>query len=225
MIRLTRAQVREVDRRAIGEYHIPGVVLMENAARGATEVALEMLAGSTGPALILCGGGNNGGDGLAVARHLHNRGRLVRVMTCANPERYEGDALTNWRIVNAMSLAIEPVGPDRLPSGALVIDAIFGTGLSQAPRPPFVQIVHAVERSGIPVLAIDLPSGLDCDTGMPLDPAACIRAERTVTFVAEKAGFANPAAGRFTGMVTVADIGCPRELIDQVIAARPGDAR
>ena len=94
----------------------------------------------------------------------------------------------------------------------LILDAIFGTGLTQAPRDPFSQIVAAIEKTGAPVLAIDIPSGLDCDTGKPLGPA-CIRATRTITFVAEKAGFAAPEAKQYLGDVIVGDIGCPRELI------------
>src|SRR6185437_15396045 len=97
----------------------------------------------------------------------------------------------------------------------LIIDAIFGTGLEKSPREPFESIVKAVEKSGAPVLAIDLPSGLDCDTGSPLGPA-CIKATRTITFVAHKAGFANPAAKDWLGEVTVGSIGCPVELINEV---------
>src|SRR5438309_2354877 len=102
-LRLTRAQVREVDRLAIERHHVPGVVLMENAARAATDVAMEMLGPNPRPTvLILCGGGNNGGDGLAVARHLHNRGADVYVWPQIDPAKYTGDALINWRIVETM---------------------------------------------------------------------------------------------------------------------------
>src|SRR3974390_39076 len=96
MIRLTRAQVREIDRRAIEEYHIPGIVLMENAARAATDVAWEMLGKKDAPVLVVCGGGNNGGDGLTVARHLHIRGCAVEIFLAIDPVKYSGDALTNW---------------------------------------------------------------------------------------------------------------------------------
>ena len=218
MLHLTRAQVREIDRRSIEEYHIPGIVLMENAARAAADVACDMLDGEcVGEVLILCGGGNNGGDGLAVARHLHNRGTDVSLALTIDPEKYTGDALINWRIASGMKLEWETASPDKIAgtSALLIIDAIFGTGLERAPRSPFETIVAAVERSGRPVLAIDLPSGLDCDSGVPLGPA-CIRATRTITFVAEKAGFANPAARAFLGEVSVGSIGCPRELIGDV---------
>jgi NAD(P)H-hydrate epimerase len=219
MLRLTRAQVREIDRRSIEQYHIPGVVLMENAARAASDVACDMLDDNcVGEVLILCGGGGNGGDGLAVARHLHNHGADVSLALTVDPQKYRGDALINWQIVSAMNLPWEPADPGKIASSKalLLIDAIFGTGLERAPRDPFPAIVAAVEQSRIPVLAIDLPSGMDCDTGQPL--GACIKATRTITFVGEKAGFAQPAARPFLGEVSVGSIGCPPELIEHVAA-------
>lgn len=217
MIRLTRAQVREIDRRSIEDFHIPGIVLMENAALAATDVARDMLDDNCiGEVLVLCGGGNNGGDGLALARQLHNCGADVSLALTLDPETYKGDALINWRIVSAMKLPWEPAEPERIAatSAVLLVDAIFGTGLSEAPREPFGAIAAAVEQSRAPVLAIDLPSGLDCDAGNPL--GACIKATRTITFVAEKAGFASPVAKEFLGLVIVGSIGCPRQLIEEV---------
>ncbi|HXE55594.1 MAG TPA: NAD(P)H-hydrate epimerase, partial [Tepidisphaeraceae bacterium] len=170
MIRLTRAQVREIDRRSIEEYHIPGIVLMENAARAAADVTCDMLDDNcVGEVLILCGGGNNGGDGLALARHLHNRGADVSLALTIDPQRYTGDALINWRITRAMSIPWAPAEEQTIArsTALLLVDAIFGTGLQQVPRDPFPDIAQAVKQSGIPVLAIDLPSGLDCDTGRP----------------------------------------------------------
>lgn len=216
---LTRSQVREIDRLSTAEFHIPGIVLMENASRGVADAAGEELLALTGRAsgniLILCGGGNNGGDGLAAARHLHNRGNAVRIGLTGDPARYQGDALINWRIVQAMRLPTFDATPGAVREGAadLIVDAIFGTGLEKPPRDPFGAMVAAIEGSKIPVLAVDLPSGLDCDTGEPL--GAAVWAGRTITFVAEKAGFANPGSRAFTGRISVADIGCPRELISR----------
>ncbi|MDB5319974.1 MAG: nnr 1 [Phycisphaerales bacterium] len=219
IVRLTRRQVREVDRRAIENYGIPGIVLMENAARGAAEVAWEMLDRRPQNVTIICGGGNNGGDGLAIARHLHNHGANVQVLLAIDPEKYIGDAAINWRIVQSMGLdvagsedAAELVSPL---AASMIIDALFGTGLTQPPRADAQALIQRMNASTLPILSIDLPSGLDCDTGEPLD--ACVRATQTVTFVAEKAGFANPESRHFTGDITIVDIGCPRELIDEVL--------
>ena len=220
-IRLTRAQVREIDRRSIEQYHIPGVVLMENASRAVADVAESM--NPTGPIVILCGGGNNGGDGLAVARHLHNRGIDVSLALTLDPAKYKGDALINWQIASAMNIPWQPATPQQIAkaSADLLIDAIFGTGLADPPRDPFPAIVEAIAATGIPVLAIDLPSGLNSDTGQPM--GACIRATRTITFVAQKLGFANPSAQEFLGTVSVGSIGCPKELIAE-IAGIPVDS-
>ena len=104
MMRLTREQVREIDRRSIEEYHIPGIVLMENAARGVADVADRMVVQRQNAIVVFCGGGNNGGDGFAVARHLHNRGHEVGLHLLSKPESFRGDALVNWQITRAMNI-------------------------------------------------------------------------------------------------------------------------
>ena len=186
---------------------------MENAARAVADAAWDALGGRPGAVLILCGGGNNGGDGLAAARQLHNRRAAVTIGLTRDPDRFDGDARTNWDVVRAMRLPARPFDRAMLsPPPALVVDAIFGTGLDRSPRDPFPTIADAINECGAPVLAVDVPSGLDCDTGVP--PDACVRATRTVTFVAEKVGF--PAAAAWVGRVTVGDIGCPREVVDEV---------
>ena len=225
MLRLTREQVREIDRRAIEDYHIPGIVLMENAARAVVDVAMEMLP-TKGRVLILCGHGNNGGDGFAVARHLHNRGYDLMVQLVGNAlHERKGDAAINFLILEKMGIQLDAADPEAIASGQaeLVIDGIFGTGLSTPPKPRRAKEIegfnHYANSYRVPVLAIDLPSGLDCNTGDPLGP--CIHATRTVTFVAEKAGFANPASKQFIGEITVGCIGCPRELIEEVAKMTP----
>jgi NAD(P)H-hydrate epimerase len=218
MLRLTREQVRQIDRLAVERYHIPGVVLMENAAIAAANVAVSMVeAVQRRFVLVLCGGGNNGGDGLAIARHLHNRQFGIKIFLTTDPKKYAGEAKANWDVVQAMGLPITQADPTEIvrERPILIVDAVFGTGLTSQPREPFPAIVAAVGQTGSPVLAIDIPSGLDCDTGRPLG-AACITAQRTITFVAEKAGFAAPEAKRYLGKVIVGDIGCPRELISEI---------
>lgn len=223
MMRITREQSRRVDRLALEKYHIPGVVLMENAARSAAEVCVRLVGShADAGALIVCGNGNNGGDGLALARHLHNRGMRVTiamVSDAADGAKYAGEALVNWNIIKAMGLPVVKAAGNVFegPDVRLVVDAVFGTGLSTAPRSWFDGVADGINRarqSGRMVLAIDVPSGLDCDTGKPL--GACVRATTTVTFVAEKAGFAMAGAAEFLGEVVVGDIGCPRELVAEV---------
>jgi len=142
----------------------------------------------------------------------------VRIFLTTDPKKYSGEAKINWEIIRAMGLPVEQASVELIgkQNPALVVDAIFGTGLTQPPRKPFEEIVAAVQKLGTPILAIDIPSGLDCDTGKPVGPA-CIRAERTVTFVAEKAGFVQPEAKKYLGEVIVAGIGCPKELVEQEI--------
>ena len=223
-IRLTRAQVREVDRRAINDYHIPSIVLMENAAIHVVQVLKEITGSKPLSVDIVCGGGNNGGDGLAVARHLHNASYRVRVLLAIDPEKYSGDALINYRVVDRMKIPMIPLTQilKHLASEEprLIVDALFGTGLEQPPREESNLIINAMNDNSAPILAIDLPSGLDCDTGNPLGPS-CVTAHTTVTFVAEKAAFANPRSKIYAHSVAVVDIGCPKEIITEVLRDLP----
>ncbi|HEV3144922.1 MAG TPA: NAD(P)H-hydrate epimerase [Gemmataceae bacterium] len=211
---LTRAEVREIDRRAIEEFGVPGVVLMENAGRGAAELLMRLNPDKR-RVVICCGKGNNGGDGFVIARHLDNRGWNVRVLLFAGPKELTGDAGIMYEIIQRAQLDIE-VLPD-LPirdfqqSGIWIVDALFGTGLSGPVRAPFDQVIAAMNASGNPIFAVDIPSGLDCDTGQPLGVA--VRAAATATFVAPKKGFAEPSAKQCFGEVHVIDIGVPRCLI------------
>jgi len=209
---LSREEVREIDRRAIEDCGVPSLVLMENAGRGAADVLTAL--GAKGPILIGCGKGNNGGDGLVLARHFAVRGIACHILLFASPETLSPDCRSNWHIVEKLDLSREIV-PD--PDPALLkkqfgshewfVDALFGTGLTGPLRPPFDRVVEEANASRIRTLSLDLPSGLDANTGEPLGPT--IRAERTVTFAAMKTGFANPSSREWTGIVTIADIGVP----------------
>jgi NAD(P)H-hydrate epimerase len=212
---LSRDEVRAIDRRAIEEFGVPGVVLMENAGRGAAELLISL--GVPGLVTICCGKGNNGGDGFVIARHLDNRSVPVRVFLFAKPNELTGDALINYQIIAKSGLPIAIYPDASFNDGALsaelarspwVVDALFGTGLTGAVRPPFDRVIAAINASKARVLAVDIPSGLDCDTGEPLGPT--VRADHTVTFVALKKGFANAAAKEWLGQVHVVDIGAPR---------------
>ncbi len=215
-LRLTRAQVREIDRRSIEEFHIPGIVLMENAARTVAGFAFEAADNYPHePAFVFCGPGNNGGDGLAAARHLHNKRMKVEIVLAVDPSTYQGDARTNWEIVQRMRISVRNTVPDYHGTEVpIYVDALFGTGLTRSPQGVASDFIEHLNASGAYIIAVDLPSGLECDTGEPFK--SCVRATETITFVAEKAGFANPVSKEYTGLITVADIGCPRELIEEV---------
>lgn len=218
MTTLTRAQVREFDRRAIEEFGVPGIVLMENAGRGAAELLMR-LNPERAPVVVVCGKGNNGGDGFVIARHLDLHGWPVSVWPLAAAADLRGDAAVHYEIVRRAGLPwLEspcPVNEKSLGElrlfGGWIVDAMFGTGLTGPLGDPFDRVVSAINESPASVLAVDIPSGLDCDSGEPLGPT--VRADHTVTFVAAKSGFANPAARPLIGEVHVAQIGAPRRLM------------
>jgi NAD(P)H-hydrate epimerase len=223
---LSRAAVRELDRRAIEECGVPSIVLMENAGRAVAEEALRMLAGRPGETLVLTGPGNNGGDGLVVARTLENRGRRARVVFVGAHERLSDgpqDFLINldlWRRQGGrLSVAVAPAELahllGELRAAPLAVDALFGTGLARPLEGPYLAAVASLNACGAPVLAVDVPSGLDADTGRELGLA--VRAQATVTFAAMKPGLLRELGPACAGRVTVAEIGIPRFLLEQAL--------
>ncbi len=227
---LTREEVRTVDRRAIDEFGMTGLVLMENAGRGAAERLIEL--GFAGTVVVCAGKGNNGGDGFVIARHLELHGVDVRVLLLANPTELSGDAAANWRILEAAEtprvvLGRQPALSDidhALSHADWIVDALLGTGTVGEVREPYRTAITAINRSARKVFAVDLPSGLDCNTGLSIETladgtAVCVRATHTATFVARKRGFDNRASQAFTGEVHVVGIGIPKKLLDEVLAA------
>jgi NAD(P)H-hydrate epimerase len=211
---LSRAEVRAFDKHAIEQLGVPSVVLMENAGRGAAR-AMQSL-GIHGQVVIACGKGNNGGDGLVIARHLVVASHHPSILLFADPSELSADAAIQWNIVQKMFLSTQVWADKQIDETKLlgilkkaewIVDALFGTGLTGPLREPFDRIVEMMNASTAKRFAVDIPSGLDCDTGAPLGPT--VRAEHTVTFVARKLGFANPASLAYTGQVHVVDIGVP----------------
>jgi NAD(P)H-hydrate epimerase len=207
-------QVRAADEEAIRRLAIPSVTLMENAGRGAAELLVSL--GIHGKVVICCGKGNNGGDGLVIARHLHLLGVQTLTLLCAGPDELKGDALTNYRIVERMALPMKPaVDADGtafdlrfdLATAHWIVDALVGTGLAGPLRNPLAGIIEQINSSGSRVLAVDIPSGLNGDTGQPMGPT--VRADHTATFLALKAGFLAPGAAAWTGKVHLLGIGAP----------------
>ena len=213
---MTREQVRAVDAWAINTLGIPGVVLMENAGRGCAELIEEKLRDVSEPKVcIFCGVGNNGGDGYVIARQLGNSGFEVSVVICGDRGKIKGDAKINLDVLERMGRPIVSLNPTdgdvaarvaELTAGAdMLVDSLFGTGLSGQVRDDYKRVIENLNACKCPILAVDIPSGLDCDTGQPLGIA--IEAAWTVTFVAVKKGFTFASASQYTGEVFVASIG------------------
>lgn len=238
---LTRAQSREIDRRAIEDYGFSGLVLMENAGRGCVDVLEKLELGPRDSVAILCGKGNNAGDGFVTARHLAIRGHVSRVLLLCPPAELRGDAAANFAILMKCNVPIIDLSSaragllgtrrgetstspaellqrldDHARGAAWLVDAMLGTGAQGEPRAPFDAAIDWLNTQRPParVLAIDVPSGLDCDTGLPA--AHTVRADHTATFAAMKIGFVQPAAKEFTGTVHVCDIGLPQALITEI---------
>jgi NAD(P)H-hydrate epimerase len=218
---IRREESRQVDRRAIEEYGLSGLVLMENAGRGVAD-RLERL-GISGPVILCCGKGNNAGDGFVIARHLDLRGYPVRVLVWAEAAELTGDAGVNFRVLEKMNVPLTLFGKGHDPAqlaaalvgAAWIVDALLGTGARGELRAPLDAVIDQLNASPAPKLAVDLPSGLDCDTGEAA--AHTIRAAHTCTFIAPKTGFQAPEADRYTGHVHVLDIGAPRQLVEEVL--------
>lgn len=217
----SRRQSRLVDEISINRFGTPGIVLMENAGRNC---AAYVLKNTSGPVLICCGTGNNGGDGFVIARHLHNQGRDCSIVLAGPDNKFAPDAGVNYRVAQAMKLPVAIVSADCSSDEveaamtvdgddpAVIIEALLGTGASGPPRPPMNSIVDWANRSRGVRIAIDIPAGVDCDTGEISEPA--FQAHATLTFVAQKIGFKSEGARHFTGAVHVMDIGAPREAIE-----------
>lgn len=219
---LTREQIRQVDRLAIDQFGMLGLVLMENAGRGCTD--LLCARGINGPVVICCGKGNNGGDGFVIARHLLVRGYTTRVLLWNDPTEFTGDAAANLAILQKLNADVRYGGPafsarwldHQLQGADWVVDALLGTGASGEPRPPLDQVIDRLnQQPSLRRLAVDIPSGLDCESGVA--SRATFRADETATLVAPKVGFRNPAAAAWLGTVHVLDIGVPDIVVRRVL--------
>ncbi len=224
---------------------------MENAGRGVA-VQMRRLNPEKKPVTVLCGPGNNGGDGFVIARHMENHGWPVRVFlfdtsvspdrtaepngkvsTGYSPDRLPPDARHYFDILKKSGIELAVISTTLTPSlrnyltdeivgkDSWLVDALFGTGLSRALEAPIDEVVAMMNASQNPILAVDIPSGLDCDTGEPL--GATVRADHTVSFVAWKKGFCNEASLPWTGDVHVTDIGVPKRLVDEFRRLRAPD--
>lgn len=202
-------EMKEMDRYAIEEIGIPSIVLMENAALK----VVKNINPQANRIVFVCGIGNNGGDGLAVARHLYLSGKDTAVFILGDPERGTKDFLVNHGILRKLGVEMKEVAEGNMledlrksiQGSDLVVDAIFGIGISREVTGLYRKAIEIVNESGKPVIAVDIPSGLNGDTGQPM--GAAVKARWTITFHRMKKGLAN--AEEYTGEVIVEDIGIP----------------
>lgn len=219
---VTAEIMQKLDRRTIDEAGIPGMVLMENAGRGAVREILasypEILKGKVA---VLAGSGNNGGDGYVIARYLMNRGVHVTIFLMAAQDKVKGDARSNLDILLKMNASIVDVNDldvwktmlPELEGYGLIVDAIFGTGLRSDVRGLVKEVIRDINRFNIPKVAVDLPSGLHANTGDVM--GACVKAERTITFALPKRGLLVYPGADFIGRLKVVDIGIPSYILDK----------
>ncbi len=207
----TTAQMKELDRVAIEEKGIPSLWLMENAAAAVTRQALALLRQQNrpaGPAAVLCGTGNNGGDGLAAARLLAAAGVQVQVYLVGSADKMTPDSRANAARLAENGLTLQPFAAlpqDGLAGCAVLVDALFGVGLARPLAGDYLAAVNAINAAGAPVVSCDIPSGLHGDTGQVL--GAAVRAAVTVTFTCAKPGLLQNQGPEYTGRMVVADIG------------------
>jgi NAD(P)H-hydrate epimerase len=216
MLVLSAKEMAGLDAKTIAEIGIPGIVLMENAAQGAAAFFMRVQPDLAGRKItVVAGSGNNAGDGFALARIFHSKGARVDVVCLRSPAKLTGDALTNFSILEKIAVPVFVWNEaedfeaqwERVGRTDAVIDAILGTGLKSEVTGLYKQIIERINGLQVPVLAVDVPSGLDASTGLPL--GAAIRATATATFGFLKIGHVIGQGPELTGQLEVIDIGIP----------------
>lgn len=216
-------QIQELDRKAIEVLGIESLFLMENAGRAVAERAASILKNSKNRNIaVLCGTGNNGGDGFVAARYLINKGFKVKIFLLGLVKNITNDSRANLDLLNRLNQKVVEIANTKsfskqkhdIRNGTLIIDALLGVGLKGEVREPARTAIDFLNRSKKTIISIDTPSGLDVTTGMPL--GICITADETITFSLAKKGFFINQGPDFIGKLTVVDIGIPRHLIKQL---------
>lgn len=223
MYLVTAEEMREIDRKTIESFGLPGRILMENAGRGAFEFLLKEFPDLCRRRVgIAAGRGNNGGDGFVIARYLAHKGVRVTVYLLASRSEVSGDAAANLRLLDPLGIpVVEMKNPDEFDTAKgdmqqndIWVDAILGTGLKSDVKGYFKEVIQFINRLEQPVFAVDIPSGLDSDTGAPC--GACIRATATATFAFPKIGHLLFPGAEYTGTLHVVDIGIPPQIVEEV---------
>jgi len=222
MIVVSAAEMREMDRKTIEDFGIPGRVLMESAGRGAVRFFLEYFGEKAASAAVVAGRGNNGGDGFVMARYLHHRGIKVTVYLLSERGRVQGDARANLDLLDPLGIPVFEL-PDKerfearrtaIAHHSVLIDAVLGTGLSSDVRGYFRDVIEWINDSGKPVFSVDIPSGLNSETGQIC--GACIRATATATFAFAKCGHVLHPGWGLSGALRIVDIGIPPHIVESV---------
>ena len=220
----TAEQMREFDRRAVEEFGVKSLDLMESAGRHVFEAVLDMFGSVKDKQVaIIAGRGNNGGDGFVAARYLRGAGAKVSIFLIGDPADIKGDARINYDIIAKSGLEIQSAEgiQETLSRSDAIIDAIFGTGLKGEVTGLAAEVIRAINESGRPVVAVDIPSGLDADTGRIW--GICVKADTTVTFALPKIGLLTYPGASCVGRLIVADIGIPHQLYDEIKVELPND--
>ena len=206
---ITASQMREIDKRAAEEFGIPSIELMENAGRRVAEAAKRFVVHAV---VVVCGTGNNGGDGLVAARYLSEWGFKVEIVLLKSAEFLKGDTLINFNLTGNLNIITSYYSSHTsFDKFDLIIDALLGTGIKGDVKSACRAAIDAINNSGKRVLSVDIPSGLDTDTGEVLSVA--VKADETVTMALPKTGLLKPEAASFVGKLIVADIGIPKVLL------------
>ena len=216
----TVKEIQELDRKAIQDHGVESLFLMENAGRAVAQEAMKVLKDKRNKRIaVLCGKGNNGGDGFVAARYLINKGYEVKKILVGQVKEITSDAYTNLDLLLKLNQEIIEI-PDektfrikkqKLKGPALIIDALLGVGLNGEVRQPFKTVIEFLNKSKKSIISIDVPSGLDVDKGIPL--GSCIKADKTITFSLAKKGFFINQGPEFVGKLKVVDIGIPKRLL------------
>jgi len=239
---LSRQNSRKLDAACTADFAIPSLLLMEQASLGIAEVLRRVWIRHPCGILILAGPGNNGGDGLACARHLHNAGLTrLTVILIADPARLSPDAAANYTMAQRMGIRIRRGGPRprsvilraaaaiSKPSGTplLILDALLGTGLSRPPAGPILEAIETCNQlrcthPAAAVLSVDIPSGIDADTGSPLSALDAVLDDATLTMAGLKPGLTRTKQSSWAGTVGIVPIGAPPQLLRRLGKRAPG---
>jgi NAD(P)H-hydrate epimerase len=218
---VTSIQMRDIEVRAMRDFGLSELIMMENAGRSIADAVETLFRKKDIPKgkkiSIFCGGGNNGGDGMVAARHLHNRNYEPEIILLKSPEILRDISLANFTTAEKSGIPIKLfTAALKLENCGLIIDSLLGTGTRGSVREPYLSAINFINERNVPVIAVDIPSGICADSGEVLETA--IRADLTVAMGVPKCGLIADKAKKYVGSIFVADIGLPKAILDSVFS-------